>query len=175
MRRTDRRGFTLIELMLAITLAAGLLLAGRMLLEQVSQAEQEMVANGASADRIAGRERTLRELFRNLEVGTSDSVSFDGTQNAMHFTSWCDSAAGLRGKCGVTLTVDTVLTATVAGTSAGSTVLLRDTTAGEFLYLVDARAGGTWVHSWGRSIVAPIAVGVVFGRDTTVLRIGDRG
>lgn len=178
MQHRDRHGFTLVELMLAITLTAGLLLTGRLLLDQIADSEHRMISEGRVIHAAAARERTLRELFRNVEVGTSDSATFGGDERTMHFTSWCDSAAGLRSRCDVSLAIDTAVTAvlsTAATAPEGRITLARDTVTGTFLYLGDAHNGGQWFRTWGTSITAPIAVGIVFGLDTTVLRIGDRG
>jgi len=62
-------------------------------------------------------------------------------------------------------------------TSVDSTpvVLARDSTIGLFRYLYDVQGGGQWLRGWGTGITIPLAVGVIFGHDTTVLRIGSRG
>jgi len=44
-----------------------------------------------------------------------------------------------------------------------------------FAYLLDAAAGGRWVHRWGAGITAPLAIGIMSGRDTIIVRIGERG
>lgn len=169
----NRVGFTLIELIAAMTISAGILLAGRLLLEQLGDAGRRIIATQTAQDSASARQEMLRYLFRNLEVGTSDSLTFRGLDRAMIFWTWCDSAAGLRGRCKVTMTLDSTLHVTTS-TDSQSTVLMHGTGEGAFRYLSDAREGGQWYRSWN-GVTAPLAVGVIFGVDTTVLRIGDRG
>ena len=172
-----RGGFTLLEVMLALTLSAGIILTGRLLLEQMAETGRAIVARSDAQDSVLAREEALRNLFRSVEVGTEDSVTFGGGEHAMKFWSWCDSAAGLRGRCTVTVTLDTTLTV-LPSTTGLPVVLLRGRNpgvAGVFRYLADARNGGVWYRSWGSGVTAPLAVAVIFGNDTTVLRIGARG
>jgi hypothetical protein len=159
--------------MVAIVLGAGILMGGRLLLEQITLSGQTLAERQTNTEDEIHREQTLRDLFRNVEVGTSDSLTFGGADHTMAFTTWCDSANGLRGQCRVTLTLDSLVTAT--SNTGLLDVLVRDSTIGAFRYLNDARNGGQWFRNWGRGITVPLAVGIVFGRDTTVLRIGSRG
>ena len=46
---------------------------------------------------------------------------------------------------------------------------------GVILYLRDAAEGGAWVTSWGASVTAPQALGIVVDGDTTIVRVGERG
>lgn len=169
-----RRGFTLFELMIAVVLGAGILLAGRLLLEQVTSSSHTIIETQAAAEQRLWREETLRELFRNIEIATNDSFTFGGNERTLSFTTWCDSAAGLRGRCQVTLTLDTVLAMTSTSDS-GHVILASDSVPGVFRYLNDVQNGGQWLRGWGQGITIPLAVGVIFGHDTTVLRIGSRG
>lgn len=173
-RTSPRGGFTLLEVMVALTLSAGIILTGRLLLEQMGETGRAIVARSDAQDSVLAREETLRNLFRNIEVGPGDSVTFGGTERAMKFWSWCDSAGGLRGRCAVSVTVDTVLTVR-SSTAEQPVVLLRGDSPGVFRYLNDARNGGQWYRAWGTGILVPLAVAVIFGTDTTVLRIGARG
>ena len=167
-----RRGFTILELMVALALSAGVLLAGRALTEQVAAVGDTIATNTAIADSSRVRARSLRAIVRNIAIGADSLSNFSGDARTAKFVSWCTGGDVLRERCAVTLTVDSVVTLT---DSSASLVLLRDTVPGVLRYLGDARDGGHWYRSWGPGIVLPIAIGIVFRADTTVLRVGDRG
>ena len=169
----ERHGFTLIELMIAITITSGLLLAGRTILEQVSAVAHAITADAAANDTTLSHARLLRSIVRNLEVGPDSNTTFVGDERSVTFTSWCSDANVTPVRCLARLTVDTVVTLTTS--IAPATVLMRSTGGGRFRYLNDARGGGDWYRSWGAGITAPLAIGIIVGVDTTVLRIGERG
>jgi prepilin-type N-terminal cleavage/methylation domain-containing protein len=167
-----RGGFTILELMVALALSAGVLLAGRMLTEQVAAIGDTIAINAAVADSGRTRYRALRAIVRNIEIAADSSVNFAGGPRTATFVSWCTGGDALKERCPVTLTADSVVTVTEP---SGSLVVLRDTVPGVLYYLGDARDGGHWFRSWGPGVVLPLAIGIVFRADTTVLRIGDRG
>ncbi|HXC25158.1 MAG TPA: prepilin-type N-terminal cleavage/methylation domain-containing protein [Gemmatimonadaceae bacterium] len=169
----DRSGFTLIELMVALTIGAGLLLAGRLLLEQITATEHIIVADSAAQDTSVTQGLLLHSLVRNLEVGTDSLTTFAGNEHIAQFTTWCIDTTALRIRCRVRLTIDTTLTAVTSATPL--TTLQHTTKIGQFRYLSDARNGGQWYRSWGIGLTAPLAIGIIVGHDTTVLRVGDRG
>ena len=159
--------------MVALTIGAGLLLAGRLLLDQVASAERVIVADTTTRNSAFLKARLLRSLVRNLEIGTDSVTTFAGNEHIAEFTSWCVDSIADRTRCTVRLTIDTTLTVVTSATSPS--ILQHTTQAGEFRYLADARNGGIWYRSWGIGLTAPMAIGVIVGTDTTVLRIGDRG
>ncbi len=171
-RSSGHPGFTLVELMVALTIGAGVLLAGRLLVEQITAAEHAIVATTAVQETTATHALMLRSLVRNLEVGTDSLTTFGGNEHLVQFTSWCIDTTRQRMRCAAHFTIDTTLIVTTS--VIPSTVLQHMTAAGQFRYLGDARNGGHWYRSWGTGITVPLAIGVVVGNDTTVLRIGER-
>lgn len=187
-RLLARQGFTLIELMVALVISAGLLLAGRLLLEQITTAEHVITTNVAEQDTVFHHARLLESLLRNVDVNTDSMDIVHGDDHLVRFASWCEDTTAMpipRTPCLVQLTIDTVVTVTTAvaaapisapGPATGTTTVVRRLpTAGVFRYLADARDGGVWYRSWGPSLLPPLALGIIAGADTTVLRIGDRG
>jgi hypothetical protein len=158
--------------MVAVTISAGLLLAGRLLLDQISAAEHVIITDTAAYDTTMAHALFLRSLIRNLEVGPDSLTPFDGNEQITQFTSWCVDTTAQRTRCLVRLTIDTTLTVVTSLTPLA--VLRRMTQGGQFRYLGDARNGGQWYRSWGPGITVPLAIGVIIGSDTTVLRIGER-
>jgi hypothetical protein len=119
------------------------------------------------------QEQQLRELFRNLEVGTTDTMTFAGSEHEVRFVSWCDSANGLRARRQVLMSLDSSLIVRIG--EEAPVVLATMAQPGTFRYLNDARSGGQWFRVWGAGVTVPLAVGIISGVDTTVLRIGSRG
>jgi prepilin-type N-terminal cleavage/methylation domain-containing protein len=178
MPRRSRRGFTLIEVMVALAVGAVVVLGARLALAQLADDADRIVKGAARLDGEANGERLLRSLFRRLEVGTEIAGPFGGDERAMHFTTWCDLPAGWQERCQATVAIDTVddAPALVAHLSTGEVITLR---AGfhraTLRYLNDPASGGSWFRGWGTGLTAPRAVGIIVDDDTLVLRIGDRG
>jgi prepilin-type N-terminal cleavage/methylation domain-containing protein len=166
-----RHGFTILELLVALVLSAGVLLAGRTLTEQAAGVSETIAVDAAVADSARARARFLRTVVRSIDIG-SDTSNFSGDARTAKFASWCSDGQVLKQHCAVTLTVDSLVTLT---DSSASRVLVRYTVPGVLRYLGDASDGGHWYRSWGPEVTLPLAVGIIFGADTIVLRIGDRG
>src|SRR5688572_10408256 len=149
-----------------------------MLLEHLADDAERLVAHAATNDTEANAARTLGDLVSNLEVGTADSRRFAGEERDARFTSWCDVPRGWQERCTVTLAIETQgpESVLVASLSTGELLVVRrDFSTAALRYLGDAARGGTWFRSWGESITAPLAIGVVLDADTLILRIGERG
>lgn len=176
--RMSRAGFTLVEVIVALLVSAMVLLGARMLLEQLSENASRTIAAAGRADADANGERLLRDLAGRLEVGTDGATQFSGEAHAARFGSWCDTPSGWPERCAVALVVregrsGSAILATFA--SGDSLTLLTRTVPIELRYLDDPRAGGRWFTSWGAGITAPLAFAVIAGRDTMIVRIGERG
>jgi prepilin-type N-terminal cleavage/methylation domain-containing protein len=185
-RRRDRMGFTLIEVVVALALGGLILLGARRMLEQLADEAYRITRDAAAADADANGERVLRALAGRLEVGTGDAGPFAGEPAATRFTTWCEVPDGWLERCRVTLVI-----APAAGAPASAPVLVaqipgraplplvRGVQADGLRYLVTAAHGGEWFRSWGEGITAPVALGVIRVRgevrDTLIVRIGERG
>jgi hypothetical protein len=186
--------------LIALALGGMLLLGARALLENVADQEHRIAETAAAVDAEMNGERLLRALAGGLEVGTDESAPFEGTPTNVQFSTWCDRPQGWQARCDVMLLVDTIdvsrpdvsrLSDAAYGatlrTAHGSRVLvarfadgltvplLYGVRADAFRYLVSASSGGTWFRNWGRGITAPLAIGILRGCDTLIVRIGERG
>lgn len=192
------RGFTLVEVIVAIAIGGLVLLGARSLLEALADEEHHVARETAVADAHSNGYRTLRSLVGEMEVGTAESGPFSGDPIQTSFTTWCDTAHGWQERCAVTIAFESegseaVLVAHLP--KGSSLVLARGFRAGEFRYLNSASSGGQWFRQWGRGITAPLAIGVLLERDSTsdeweapiggtlidtlvdtlIVRIGERG
>lgn len=179
--RADRRGFTLVEVMVALAVMGIVLVGARTMLGQIADDADRITAAAAAADHDANAERLLRSVAGRLELPAAPGggeAGFQGEAHGMRFLSWCEVPDGWLERCRASLGFirldgDNVLALRL---STGELVQLRrGFGTGELVYLRDAADGGDWVRSWGASISAPLAVAVVIDGDTTLLRIGERG
>lgn len=176
--RGGRSGFTLIEVMVALLVSAIIVLGARTLLEQLGDSAQRTVAAATLADRAANGDQLLRDLAARLDMGGGDAARFSGDPTTTSFRSWCDSPSGWQERCAVTLVVRAGRggSALVGILTPGDSVTLLDRgTPIELRYLGDPGSGGAWFSSWGAGITAPVALAVISGADTMIVRIGDRG
>ena len=173
-----RGGFTLVEVMVAIAISAMVVAAGRLLLGELGDDAERIAVATAATDGAANADWFLHSLVGQIEVGSTASETFSGTDHEARFTSWCLVPQGWQERCTVTLTVggDDSVRTLEAMLSTGEHVVLRTQPPPLVLrYLTNAAAGGTWHRSWDPAIQAPLAIGIVTQADTTILRIGDRG
>ena len=177
-RRASRRGFSLVEMMVALLISGMVVLGARMMLEQLGDSAIRTIARSTRADREANGERLLRDLAGRLDVGSDASTGFSGEPGTAHFGSWCDVPSGWQEPCRVALVVvDRGQRSTLIATFAPNdsvTLLVREHPM-QLRYLGEPRAAGRWFISWGAGITAPLAIAVISGTDTMIVRIGERG
>ena len=177
----NRPAFTLVELLVALLVGGVAILGARSVLASLGDHADRVAEFAIIADREANGERVLRTLVSNLEIGTTNDASFGGDEREARFTSWCTSPSGWQERCTVRLVVrpgDSVGAPSIVATvlSTGEIVpVLSDATEPRLRYLRDAANGGSWFHTWGTGITAPLAIGIVTERDTLIVRIGERG
>ncbi|WP_420127342.1 type II secretion system protein [Longimicrobium sp.] len=179
-RPPRRAGFTLVEVMVAIVVMGVVLVGARTMLGQMADDADRIGAAAREADRDANAEALLRAVAGRLDVSSvpGSVIRFTGERQGARFHSWCEVPDGWLERCDATLGLieldgEPVLALQL---STGETVpLRRGFASGEILYLRSAEAGGQWVTSWGASITAPLAFGIVADGDTSIIRIGERG
>jgi prepilin-type N-terminal cleavage/methylation domain-containing protein len=182
-RSSDARGFTLFEVIVALTITSLLLLGARAIFEQLADGAEQVVRAAAAGDAQANGDRLLRDLVERIEVEPGDTTgvgahAFMGEAGGARFWTWCDVPAGWQERCHVTLGLlaersDTVLVVAIDG---GEVLpIRRHLYRGNLAYLLDAGNGGQWSRRWESVITPPLAIGVLSPADTLLLRIGDRG
>jgi prepilin-type N-terminal cleavage/methylation domain-containing protein len=174
-----RSAFTLIELIVAITLSGIVLLGARALWESLAWSVDRLRVEVAADARAANGERLLRSLVGRLEVGTDQSHEFAGDPQHVTFTTWCDVPSGWLERCEAALAIQPDSGGAeqlVVRLSTGEVIVVeRGFSVGVLRYLNDPGGGGVWFRSWGHGITAPLAIGVITDRDTAIVRIGERG
>ena len=178
-----RGGFTLLEVMVAAVLAATVLLGARVVYETLAAATHDIARVERIDTEVRTGEAALARMVAQVDVSpgpaTDPQRTFGGDESHASFVSWCARPGGWEASCAVTLraTSDTARGggAVTAESSVGERGRVTTAHPPVLRYLLDARAGGTWLRNWPTGPTAPIAIGVVAGRDTLVLRVGGRG
>ena len=152
----DRRGFTLIELIVALTLAALAMTVAHRLFAAAADGSRVLRETHRRNARHANAVRWLEAAWRNLEVGSAEAGGFEGRADQATFSTWIVVADGWAEPHRVTLEVRRGV---LQARSEGDTILLvREVLAAEFDYLLEPGADTRWVHGWSSPVSAPIAV-----------------
>ena len=177
-----RRGFTLIELIVALALGAMILVGAHQVLGSLEDETHALAIRSADTETSANGLRLLRAVAGRVEVGTPEAVAFAGTPIEARFTSWCEVPAGWLERCTVVLAVDTIRGAPTLIAhidNAPAIGLVPNASAGALRYLNSAANGGQWFRAWSTGVSAPLALGVIRSHaghaDTLIVRIGERG
>lgn len=180
-RAAQSRGFTLIEVLVALALTGMVvLLAHRLLTVTMGSAQALRAARARTEQRYQG-ERWLRLTLGSLDAG-GEQGAFDGRPDQLAFAAWSPVAEGWLERRRVVLAV--VDGRFLAETSEPAPLVLADSVASvAFDYLLEPGASTQWVRTWQSPLSAPLAVRVRIARwqatrpvvDTMLYLIRDRG
>ncbi len=179
----DTGGFTLTEVLLALSLGSLVVLLAHALFSGVTDGARRLTEARAAVDREANARRWLAAAFGSLEVGDR-AGSFAGHPDRVEFGSWQLTPQGwlVRQR----LIVGGGGRHLVARFAAGDSLVLADSVAGvELDYLLEPGENSTWVREWISPVSAPMAVRLRMTRarnregagivDTLLLMVGPRG
>ena|SRR5437867_1605403 len=153
----DRRGFTLVEVVVALTIGAVVVLLAHQLFAGVADRGRTLTLARTALDRTANARRWLQATFLSLDVGTDGASGFDGRPDHAAFTTWLLTPDGWFERRVVSLArQDDRLVATVR---PGQAIALSDgVTDLAFDYLLEPGAEARWVREWVSPVSAPVAV-----------------
>ncbi|HYL55356.1 MAG TPA: prepilin-type N-terminal cleavage/methylation domain-containing protein [Gemmatimonadales bacterium] len=181
----DRRGFTLIEVLVALTVGVTVVLVAHQLFAAIVDQGKMLTGVRTALDRAANARRWLRVAFLSLDVGTEGTGGFDGRQNHATFTTWLLTPDGWFERRQVELGRER--DALVATITPGSPIRLIDSvTDVELDYLFEPGGESRWVREWVSPVSAPLAVRIRVKRsekaegpkpvtDTLLLLVKERG
>lgn len=181
-RARQRFGFTLLEIVLAMSITALVVLAAREISERLTTTGRALHRATISAGRRTAGNALLRSLVGQIDVGRDSvmerSALFGGTESWAEFLSWCQ-----RGNWEEHCSVHLQLVPSASGvvilraniSSIGVVDLDSFPTPVAFRYLLDASNSGRWMNRWSPGPFAPLAIGIVTATDTTILPAGPHG
>jgi prepilin-type N-terminal cleavage/methylation domain-containing protein len=182
----DKRGFTLIEVLVALTIGAVVVLLAHQLFGAVAERGRMLTTARAALDRSANARRWLDATFLSLDVGTEGASGFEGRPDHAAFTAWLLTPDGWFERRQVTLGAEQGrLWATV--TPGNPIALVDSVTDVQFDYLLEPGAESRWVREWVSPLSAPVAVRIRIGKpgcgmrdagcvvDTLLFLIKERG
>jgi prepilin-type N-terminal cleavage/methylation domain-containing protein len=174
------RGFTLIEVMMALTLSALVILLAHQIFSGVVGGVARLDTARAALDRRANSRRWLVAAFGSLQAGVDSAGPFEGHPDQVGFASWqVVTPSGLRRERILLHQAGNTL---VAQDADGVLVLADSVSRVAFDYLLEPGANTTWAREWLSPVSAPLALrirvaylGVPARVDTALVLIGGRG
>ena len=184
-------GFTLLEVVVALTLGSLVVLFAHRLFTGVADGTRRLAEARHALDRESNARRWLAEAFGSLAVGEA-GAAFAGRADRVEFGSWQRTGEGWLVSCRIG--IGRRGGRLIADLGPGDSVVVADSVKEvRFDYLLDpgeipsahdlaARAGvqATFVREWMSPVSAPLAVRVRIARaagmvDTLLLIVGPRG
>jgi len=174
------RGFTLIEVIVALTIGSAVVLMVHQAFGAMIDASARLDAARVNHTQQMHAREALEAAFGSLEIGFPGTAGFEGDPDRVAFSSEGRGDGGTGGP-----EVAGLVTIGVAGDwlvlrRAGHPDSLVPATSVGFDYLLSYGAQATWVQSWHSPASAPLAVRMRLlhgdaSADTLFLLIGPRG
>lgn len=177
----NRRGFTLLELLVALTLSGIVVLLAHAIFAAVTDGARQVQAARVALDREANARRWMQAALLSLDVGSDSAAGpFEGRPDRMAFGAWLETSGGWFERRRVELRRNG--TDFVANTMA----LTDSVTDVAFDYLLEPGENTKWVREWISPVSAPLAVRIRVRRgrgngdrgvvvDTLLVLIKERG
>ncbi len=175
-----KRGFTLVEVLVAVTLAGILVSTAGGVYAASSTVVDDLMRRGAAWDRDTSWRIWLAEALAGAEVNVDRDNRFRGDSTTMDFQSWQLTSGGWA--------EPTHLVAAVRGGrlelfgSGAPPLVLGDSVVVTFAYLGALGANSPWLPAWESNTSVPRAVRLILGKahtmpstDTLVFVVGERG
>lgn len=177
-RRRVPRGFSLIELVVALSIGGSVLFSVRMVVGLLADHARIVSESRAELARDVNGARLLRLMLLQSVVGTEPTARFAGDAASITLETWCLMPMGWSERCRADLAItgvtnETVRAKVVAHLSTGERLDLVEVPGPvRFGFLVESEGRREWSDVWSPSPVAPRAIGVFMPGDTIVMRVG---
>jgi len=175
MRHSSRRGFTLIEVISAMTLVGFVLLGGLLLLDQIGDSSARIARESRRLSSEGNGSRLMHQLLLEASLGQDTAGVFWGDPTNIALRSMCRTQNGWSEVCRIRFSIDSRRDSSIvtAELPTGTTYSVRrDAGKVEFRYLGEPSAESSWFGIWSSNAVLPSAVGLVTEHDTIVFQVG---
>ncbi len=159
MSAARRRGFTLVEVLVAVVVSGMVALLAHQLFGAALEGSARLRDARRDLDRRGNAHQYLRAAFLSLEVGIDSAGAFMGQRDRVRFTSWLPAAEGWLERRTVELGLEGDRLIAAAPPDADME-LARGVTGLRFDYLLEPGAESHWVAEWESEVSAPLAVRV---------------
>jgi prepilin-type N-terminal cleavage/methylation domain-containing protein len=174
--RGRRRGFTLLELTVALALAGVVLTTSAALLGVVVEQDRRLsaVAREQSARNVAAA--TVSRLLARHSAGFVSTTVFTGSSSSAEFESRCERPGGWLARCVVRLQI-------VERNAGGAVLEVRDNQSSiasiplrgqraTLAYGIVGAGGRAWLSQWEGGTQAPSLIAIVSDADSLMIRVG---
>jgi prepilin-type N-terminal cleavage/methylation domain-containing protein len=156
-RAMSDRGFTLIEILVALTIGALAVLLAHEIFAAVVDRGQALVHARLALDREVNARRWLEATFLSLDVGVDSAGGFEGRRDRVRFASWLRTPDGWFERRALVLGREQGRL--IASVTPGDPIALLDNVTDLQLdYLLEPGAESRWVREWVSPVSAPVAV-----------------
>jgi prepilin-type N-terminal cleavage/methylation domain-containing protein len=174
-RSRSTRGFTLVEMLVAIVLTALLALLAHATLNGIIDARRNAAEARATLDQVMEGRQWAVGAVGSIEVGVG---SFEGYPDSAIFTAWLPGPSGWmeRRRAVLVHVADTLM----LRIPALDIPVAIDVTGAQFDYLLEPGLDAVFVTNWNSPVSAPLAIRLRIVHaaapvDTLLLLIGERG
>jgi prepilin-type N-terminal cleavage/methylation domain-containing protein len=176
MRRRSPSGFTLLEVLAAISILGLAISAAVALLDQLNDAAERIARESGRSAREANGARLLARLLMDARTSVDTAERFRGDSNSAELWTLCDVPGGWAERCRVTLSLDqrSDSSAVLIGLPGATPISgRRQPGRATFRYYYPSTRSDTlWAPVWSSNASLPVAIGVFIGADTIVLPVG---
>lgn len=174
-----RRGFTLIEVLVALALTGVVVMMAQRLFASATEGAALLMRKRVELDTRANRQRWLEQAFASVAAGQVGDSGFHGDESSLQAATWSVTAQGWPERVPLVLRVKEGWVDVEIG--AVSFRLGERLAGARLAYLTAEGAGYRWAVGWSSVIGAPLAVRLILeypapaAPDTCLYLIGDRG
>jgi len=170
-----RRGVSLLELVIALSISGFAMLGGVMLLDQLNDSNARIAGDRVANAAEGNGDRLLRRVLADARATADSAERFVGDEHTASYLTFCDTPSGWPETCRITMTIDSLRDSSVIRAESnigGQFAVRRLSGVASFRYLDLVACDSSWLQRWATSISLPDAIAIVVSNDTTIFALG---